>query len=99
MRASLLAGIVLLGLGAFVLLRGASFTSRKDVLEVGDVKVTADQKPGPLGFPSRTEISSWKHIPPPRRVSARSAAKAAWRSAIGRAQNSTSPGKMSSTVR
>ena len=44
MRASLLAGIVLLGLGAFILLRGASFTSRKDVLEVGDVKVTADQK-------------------------------------------------------
>jgi len=44
MRSSLIAGIVLLVLGAFVLLRGASFTSRRDVLKVGDVKVTADEK-------------------------------------------------------
>ncbi len=44
MRQSILAGIVLLGLGAFVLLRGASFTSRRDVLKIGDVKVTADEQ-------------------------------------------------------
>jgi hypothetical protein len=29
---------------AFVLLRGASFTSRRDVLKVGDVKITADEQ-------------------------------------------------------
>jgi hypothetical protein len=44
MRQFILAGIVMLGLGAFVLLRGASFTSRRDVLKVGDVKVTADEQ-------------------------------------------------------
>jgi hypothetical protein len=44
MRASLVAGIVLIALGAFVLLRGGSFTTREKLLEVGDVKVTADQK-------------------------------------------------------
>jgi hypothetical protein len=44
MRTSLIAGIIILGLGAFVLLRGANFTSRRDVLKVGDVKVTADER-------------------------------------------------------
>ena len=44
MRPFILAGIVILGLGAFVLLRGASFTSRRDVLKIGDVKVTADEQ-------------------------------------------------------
>ena len=44
MRQFILAGIVMLGLGAFVLLRGASFTSHRDVLKVGDVKVTADEQ-------------------------------------------------------
>lgn len=44
MRPLLLAGIILAGLGAFVLLRGASFTSRHDVLKIGDVKVTADEQ-------------------------------------------------------
>ena len=43
MRQSIIAGIVILGLGAFVLLRGASFTSKRDVLKVGDVKITADE--------------------------------------------------------
>lgn len=41
---SLVAGVALLVLGAFVLLRGGSFTTRRDVLEVGDVKITADDK-------------------------------------------------------
>jgi hypothetical protein len=44
MRPLILAGIVVLGLGAFVFLRGANFTSRRDVLEVGDVKVTSDEQ-------------------------------------------------------
>jgi hypothetical protein len=44
MRPSLIAGIIIALLGAFVLLRGASFTSRKDVLKIGDVKVTADER-------------------------------------------------------
>lgn len=44
MRPTFIAGIVLLALGAFVLVRGASFTSREDVLKVGDVKVTADSR-------------------------------------------------------
>ena len=44
MRPSILAGIVIFGLGAYVLLQGASFTSKRDVLKVGDVKITADEK-------------------------------------------------------
>lgn len=44
MRQFLIAGIILFGLGAFVLLRGASFTSRRQVLEVGDVQVSAEQR-------------------------------------------------------
>jgi hypothetical protein len=44
MRQFIMIGIALLGFGAFVLLRGASFTSRHDVLKVGDVKVTADEQ-------------------------------------------------------
>lgn len=40
---SMVAGIVLLGLGGFVLLRGANVTTRRDVLEVGDVKLTASE--------------------------------------------------------
>lgn len=44
MRPMLVAGVLLLVLGAFVLLRGGSFTTRKDVLKVGDVKITADEQ-------------------------------------------------------
>jgi hypothetical protein len=40
---SLAAGIILIGLGAFVLLKGANINSRKDVLTVGDVKITASE--------------------------------------------------------
>ena len=43
MRRSTIAGIVILCLGAFVLLRGVNFTSRRDVIKVGDVKVTTDE--------------------------------------------------------
>ena len=44
MRQFLIAGIILFGLGAFVLLRGASFTSRREVVKVGDVQISADQR-------------------------------------------------------
>jgi hypothetical protein len=44
LRPLIIAGLVLLGLGAFLLVRGGSFTSRKDVLEVGDVKITANER-------------------------------------------------------
>ena len=44
MRNYLIAGILILALGAFVLLRGASFTTRHDVVSVGDLKITADEQ-------------------------------------------------------
>ena len=44
MRPMNIAGIVLIILGAFVLLRGGSFTTRRDVLKIGDVKVSADEQ-------------------------------------------------------
>lgn len=44
MRPSLIAGIALIVLGVFLLVRGGSFTTQKDVVKVGDVKLTADEK-------------------------------------------------------
>lgn len=44
MRPAGIVGIILIILGAFVLLRGASYTTKRDVLKVGDVKVTADEQ-------------------------------------------------------
>ena len=44
MRPMLIAGIVLFGLGAFVFLRGGSFTSQKEVLSVGDLQITAEER-------------------------------------------------------
>jgi hypothetical protein len=44
MRQLMIVGLVILGLGAFVLIRGGSFTTRRDVLKVGDVKVTAPER-------------------------------------------------------
>jgi drug/metabolite transporter (DMT)-like permease len=44
MRPTGIAGIILIVFGAFVLLRGGSFTTKRDVLRVGDVKVTADEQ-------------------------------------------------------
>lgn len=37
-------GIAIIAIGAIVLLRGASFTRKEDIVKVGDVKVTADKK-------------------------------------------------------
>jgi len=44
MRPMIIVGIVIAGLAAFVLIRGGSFTSQRDVLKVGDVKITADER-------------------------------------------------------
>lgn len=44
MRPNLIAGIALIVLSVFLLVRGGSFTTRKDVVKVGDVKLTADDK-------------------------------------------------------
>ena len=44
MRPLVIVGIVIAALGAFVLIRGGSFTSQRDVLKVGDVKITADER-------------------------------------------------------
>ncbi len=42
--ASLVAGLLILAAGGFVLLRGANVTTRRDVVEVGDVKLTASEQ-------------------------------------------------------
>ena len=44
MKGTTIAGIVLIVLGAFVLLRGASFSSKREVLKVGDLKLTATEQ-------------------------------------------------------
>jgi hypothetical protein len=44
MRPLSLIGIVLLAIGAYVLFRGASYSSRDEVLKVGDVKATVESK-------------------------------------------------------
>ncbi|HEX9708595.1 MAG TPA: hypothetical protein VGB42_01255 [Candidatus Thermoplasmatota archaeon] len=44
MRTVTIAGILLMVVGAFVLFFGGSFTSRRDVLEVGGLTVTAEER-------------------------------------------------------
>jgi hypothetical protein len=44
MRPLTLAGLVLLVLGGFVLLRGLSYTSQKSVLKVGDFHATVEER-------------------------------------------------------
>lgn len=53
MRPALVAGIALLMLGLFLLVRGGTFTSREDVLSVGDLQITAEE---------RQTIPSWVGI-------------------------------------
>ena len=43
MRVSLIVGLVLIGIGGFLLL-GGRFSTERDVLEVGDLKVTAEEQ-------------------------------------------------------
>ena len=44
MKPTVIAGIVLVGLGAFVLVKGLSYGSQSNVLKVGDVQVTAEEQ-------------------------------------------------------
>lgn len=44
MRLSLIAGGALIAIGAFVLINGGSFTSRRDVIKIGDLKVSAEEQ-------------------------------------------------------
>ncbi len=41
MRSTMLVGIILVLLGGFLFVRGGSFTTQKDIVKVGDVKITA----------------------------------------------------------
>lgn len=44
MRAPVIIGVILIVLGAIVLVRGGSFTTKENVLEVGDLTISADEK-------------------------------------------------------
>lgn len=44
MRPPMIAGIVLLVLGVFVLIQGGTFSQKRDVLKIGDLKVTASEE-------------------------------------------------------
>jgi hypothetical protein len=44
MRPLAIVGIVLLALGAFILFRGATYKSKDEVLKVGDLKASVEQK-------------------------------------------------------
>lgn len=44
MRPIALIGILLLAVGAFILFRGASYKSKDEVLKVGDLKASVEQK-------------------------------------------------------
>jgi hypothetical protein len=44
MKPLVIAGIVLVGLGAFVLLNGLTYSSRSNVLKVGDLQVSAEEQ-------------------------------------------------------
>lgn len=41
MRSTMLIGVILVVLGGFLFVRGGTFTTQKDVVKIGDVKVTA----------------------------------------------------------
>jgi len=44
MRLSMIAGLGLLLAGLFVLVRGGSFTTHREVIKIGDVSVSAEEK-------------------------------------------------------
>jgi drug/metabolite transporter (DMT)-like permease len=44
MRGSVMLGIALIVVGVVVYLRGGSFTTRREVLKVGDVSVSAEER-------------------------------------------------------
>jgi hypothetical protein len=43
MKPLVIAGIVIAGLGAYVLLKGLTYKSQSNVLKVGDLQVTAEE--------------------------------------------------------
>ena len=44
MRPQALVGVILLVIGAFILFRGLSYKSKDEVLKVGDVKASVEQR-------------------------------------------------------
>ena len=44
MRPLILIGVLILGLGAFVLVRGGTFTTEREVASVGSLEITADEQ-------------------------------------------------------
>jgi hypothetical protein len=40
----MIAGVALIVIGAFVLLRGGSFTSHREVMRIGDMSVSAEER-------------------------------------------------------
>ncbi len=44
MRASTMVGIALIAVGGFLFFQGGSFTTRREVLKVGDLKISADEQ-------------------------------------------------------
>lgn len=44
MRPLVLIGVLILGLGAFVLIRGGTFTTEREVASVGSLEITADEQ-------------------------------------------------------
>ena len=44
MRGSAMVGVALIVVGAVVFFRGGSFTTRREVLKVGDVSVSAEER-------------------------------------------------------
>jgi drug/metabolite transporter (DMT)-like permease len=44
MKPTVIAGIVIAGLGAYVLVKGLSYGSQSNVLKVGDLQVSAEER-------------------------------------------------------
>jgi hypothetical protein len=44
MKPTVIAGIVIAGLGAYVLVKGLSYGSQSNVLKVGDLQITAEEQ-------------------------------------------------------
>ncbi len=44
MRPTILAGIALIVIGSFLFIRGGTFTTRRDVVKIGDLKISADEQ-------------------------------------------------------
>lgn len=44
MKPTVIAGIVIVGLGAYVLVKGLSYGSQSNVLKVGDLQVSAEER-------------------------------------------------------